>query len=152
MFTSPLVTDADRERGWAELEIQFTDGRCESVRVHALDRLELLRLADLSPVDALREALMKALRADAEFVAGIGGDQQFAIMTVQSFLALGDEAGRAGVELSAAAVMEQQRGAGTATANEMRERLASLAANVDAFKAATQGLMQSSKIRPITPI
>lgn len=134
------------------MEIQFADGRREAVRVHALDRLELLRLADLSPVDALREALMKALRADAEFVAGIGGDQQFAIMVVQSLLTLGDEAGRAGVELSAAAVMAQRASAQPQTANEMREQIASLAASVDGFKAATQGLMQSSKIRPITPI
>ncbi len=148
----PVVTTEDRQRGWAELEIQFADGRREFVRVHALDPAELLPLAELPPDVALREGLMKSLRADAEFVAGIGGDQQLAIMAVQALLTLGDDAGRAGVELSAAAVMAQRASSQPQTAAGMRERIGSLAASVNAFKTATQGLMQSSKIRPINPI
>ena len=92
--------------------------------MHRLSPDELLRLAELSPGDALREGLMQSLRADAEFVAGIGGDQQFAIMAVQALLALGNEAGRAGVELSAAAVMAQRTSTQPPTATGMREQIA----------------------------
>ena len=152
-MNSPRVTDTDRQRGWAELEIELTDGACECVRVHALDQADLILLAALSPVAALSEGLALTLRADAAFVARITPKFQVAIMAMQSLLIFGDVEGRAGVAVATAATIKLRRaGEWPVSTEAMRDCIAECAASLEPFKAALQGLMQSSKIRPITPI
>lgn len=86
MKIHPVVTEADRARGWAGLVIEFTNGTKESVRVHALNEAELRSLAKLSPTDALLEATAKALRADKHFVGRISPDYLCAVMGIVALL------------------------------------------------------------------
>lgn len=106
MFTNPLVTDEDRQRGWTELEIQFPDGRRECVRVHAPDQKFLVSLATLGPGDALNQALAKVLRQEPEFVAELPPLVQVEIMSLLVALTCEAQEGAAligsAVELAAA--------------------------------------------------
>ena len=104
-MNSPRVTDADRQRGWAELEVELTDGACEWVRVHALAPADLLALAILSPAAALTKGLAKALRADAEFIARLGPAQQVAIASMMADLIYGEREAGAIIKQSVLAVL-----------------------------------------------
>lgn len=86
MKIHPVVTEADRARGWAGLVIEFTDGTKESVRVHALNEPDLRSLAKLSPTDALLEATAKALRADKHFVGRLSPDDLCAVVGIVALL------------------------------------------------------------------
>lgn len=87
---TPIVSEADRQRGWAELEIEFTDGKREFVRVHALDQSDLTSLAAHAPEDAITTALEKSLRSNREFVARIAPDYQIALTAMLASLIFGD--------------------------------------------------------------
>jgi hypothetical protein len=88
-----VVTDADRARGWAELEIEFPDGKREFVRVHALEQSFLISLARFSPSEALTRAIGKSLRVDGNFVARIAPEYQLAISAMLALLNSGDAGG-----------------------------------------------------------
>ena len=106
-MNSPRVTDADRQRGWAELEVELTDGAHEFVRVHALEPAALIALAALPPAAALEKGLAKALRADAEFIAHLGPAQQVAIASMMADLIYGEREAGAIIKQSVLAVLKK---------------------------------------------
>lgn len=109
-MNSRIVTDTDRQRGWAEIEIELLDGSRQFVRVHALDSAEYLHLAKHSPLDALNEAVAKSLRVDKQFIAQICPEYLCAVSAMMALLSSGDVAGNAIV--SHAAHLTAQKMAG----------------------------------------
>lgn len=97
----PCVTDEDRARGWAELELLFKDGTRRCVRVHAVAQADLLRAACLSQAEAWHFLAARALRETPDFIEQISG---FGAMEVSVTLAslLHDNAEAAAMVNSAA--------------------------------------------------
>jgi hypothetical protein len=148
MSATPLVTHEDRQRGWAELEIEFTDGSRESVRVHILEPADVIPLASLSSSDALRAGLAKSLRVDAAYVARIRVDYQFAIMALQ--VVLMDGRAKRKLEAATDSVFAVQRSAVIEThEGHCLASFAEVVAAAQPVKEAMQGLMQNSRIPPL---
>lgn len=102
----PVVTDADRARGWAELEVEFLDGSRQFVRVHALDQAELICLGNVSPAGLQTECLAKSLRVDKSFIARLHESSFFAALAVMVSLLHGDVAAAAIARHAAISVLE----------------------------------------------
>ena len=77
-----VVTHLDRQRGWAELEIKFTDGKHERVRVHVIEPMRLPSLLACPPENQSDELLKASLRVDPNFIARICLSSQFAILAM----------------------------------------------------------------------
>jgi len=158
MSKNPLVTDEDRQRGWAELEIILANSITESVRVHALEPADITHLVTLRPAVALTEGLVKSLRADKDFVARITPESQIAIMAALAMLMHGNDEGQALADVSAAVVYAYHFGALPETAAEVRETILSAGPHlalwarfeslVQPFKEAQAVLLKISKISP----
>lgn len=123
---SRIVTDTDRQRGWAEIEIELLDGTRQFVRVHALDQVDLLSLAKHSPADALNEAVAKALRVDKSFVERISPEYLCAASAMLVLLSSGDVAGDAIVSHAAQTVFESSKQATPSAFDDLRASFKSL--------------------------
>jgi hypothetical protein len=88
----PPVTQLDRDRGWAELEIELTDGKKEFVRVHMIGPSHLESLLKCAPENLSTELLKTSLRVNSDFVARIHIQDQGAISAMLADL-MGCEAG-----------------------------------------------------------
>jgi len=97
MNSSPLITDEDRQRGWAELEVVYQDGSKESLRIHEMTLAQMPALLGAP----LEDALAVVLRKPKAEVARIRPEYQLAIAQMQAAFLLG-EAGAKEVTAEAA--------------------------------------------------
>jgi len=118
--SAPIVTDTDRARGWAELEIELLDGSRQFVRVHALDQADLLRLAEHSPADALNESLATSLRVDKSIVERISPEYLCAASAMLVLLSSGDVAGNSIISRAAQTAFESSKQATLSALEDLR--------------------------------
>lgn len=93
MPTKIQITAEDIRRGWSEIEVEFTDGTREFLRVHAIDPVHLPQLVSHEPDDQITALFKKSLRADANFIARIRTEYQMTIAAMLARLTLGDPGG-----------------------------------------------------------
>jgi len=95
---SSHVTNEDRARGWAELQVAFIDGGSETVRVHTPEISDLIR------------CIAKVLRVEREVAARVSTYSQLEIMITLSSLLHGDVAAAAITKKSVKLTAEKPNG------------------------------------------
>jgi hypothetical protein len=89
----PCISEADRQRGWAEYEIELLDGTRQFVRVHAIELSDFHAMQNLPLAEAVLAAMAKSLRIDQNFAARIRIEDHYAITAMLVSLVFGDAGG-----------------------------------------------------------